>query len=50
VAYAYNVKTIYISHSNGTELILTGFAGIDVLGAEDQCIFGGVLKTVRVVQ
>ena len=49
VAFAYKVKSVYISHSNGTELILTGFAGIDVLGAEDQCIFGGVLKTVRVV-
>jgi hypothetical protein len=48
IAYDYQVKTIYISHSNGTELIFTGFAGIDVFGAEDQCVFGGVLKTVRV--
>jgi hypothetical protein len=49
VAFAYKVKTIYISHSNGTELIFTGFAGIDILGAEDSCVFGGVLRTVRVV-
>jgi hypothetical protein len=47
-AYDYQVKTIYIAHSNGTELIFTGFAGIDVFGAEDQCVFGGVLKTLRV--
>jgi hypothetical protein len=46
--FAYRVRTLYISHSNGTELIFTGFAGIDVLGADDQCVFGGVLKTVRV--
>ena len=30
-------------------MIFTGFVGIDVLGAEDQCVFGGVLKVLKVV-
>jgi hypothetical protein len=45
--FAYKVGTIYITHSNGTELILTAYAGIDILGAQDQCVFGGVLKVVN---
>ena len=48
-AFAFRVGSIYISHSNGTEMIFTGYAGIDVLGAEDQCVFGGVLKSVKAV-
>jgi CARDB len=46
-AFAYKVGSIYINHSNGTQLLFTGYAGIDVLGAEDQCVFGGVLKVVN---
>jgi hypothetical protein len=48
-AFAYRVGTIYITHSNGTELVFTGYAGIDVLGADDQCVFSGVLKKVKEV-
>jgi hypothetical protein len=46
-AFGYKVGTIFIQHSNGTQLIFTGYAGIDVLGIEDQCVFGGTLKVVR---
>jgi hypothetical protein len=46
-AFGYRVGTIYINHSGGTQLIFTGYAGIDVLGADDQCVFGGTLKVVK---
>jgi hypothetical protein len=48
-AFAYRVGTIYINHSNGTELVFTGYAGIDVLGVGDNCVFSGVIKRVKVV-
>jgi hypothetical protein len=47
-AFAYRVSTIYINHSNGTELVFTGYAGIDVLGVGDNCVFSGVIKRVKV--
>jgi hypothetical protein len=46
-AFAYKVNTIYITHSNGTQLLFTGFAGIDVAGAGDNCIFGGTVKVIK---
>ena len=46
-AFAYKVGTIYIDPSGGTELICTGYAGVDVLRAEDQCMFGGTLKVLK---
>jgi hypothetical protein len=39
--YAYQFKSIYIAHSGGTEILLNVYAGIDVLGADDKCVFGG---------
>jgi CARDB len=48
-AFAYRVGSIYINHSNGTELVFTGYAGIDVLGVGDNCVFSGVIKRVKVV-
>jgi CARDB len=48
-AFAYRFSTIYINHSNGTELIFTGYAGIDVVGVGDNCVFSGVIKRVKVV-
>jgi hypothetical protein len=44
---AYKLGTIYISHSGGTEVLLTMYAGIDVLGAGNQCVFGGQAQTLH---
>jgi hypothetical protein len=46
-AFAYKVGTIFINHSNGTQLLFTGYAGVDVFGAEDQCVFGGTLRVLK---
>ena len=48
-AFAYKVGSIYVNHSNGTEFVFTGYAGIDVVGAEDQCVFSGVVTKVKTV-
>jgi hypothetical protein len=44
---AYKVGSIYISHSNGTEFVFTGYAAIDTLGVGDNCAFGGVVTVVK---
>jgi hypothetical protein len=38
---AYKFGTIYISTDGGTEVLMTAYAGIDVLGVGDNCVFGG---------
>jgi hypothetical protein len=43
----YKVATIYVNHSRGTEFIMTAYAGIDVLGVGDRCVFGGFVKVLQ---
>jgi hypothetical protein len=43
----------YVVHTNGTELLFEGYAGVDTLGAgtptddaDDRCVFGGTVTAI----
>ena len=36
-----------IVHSSGTQFIFSGWAGIDVLGVDDKCTFGGIVEVIQ---
>jgi hypothetical protein len=39
--------SVLVATSNGTEFVLNAFAGIDVLGVGDQCVFGGGITVIK---
>lgn len=43
---AFRSGSIYVATSTGTEFILNAYAGVDVLGADDDCVFGGSVTVV----
>ena len=43
---AFRNGSIYVATSTGTEFILNAYVGVDVLGADDRCVFGGTVTTV----
>ena len=45
--FGFRSVTGWVSHSNGMELIISAYAGIDVLGVGDKCVFGGVVTVVN---
>jgi hypothetical protein len=46
-ATAFKVGSLYVAHSGGLEFTFNGYAGIDVLGVGDRCVFGGVVTVVN---
>ena len=45
--YAFRSVSATIVHSSGTQFIFPGWAGIDVLGVDDKCTFGGVVEVIQ---
>jgi len=43
---AFRSGSVYVATSTGTEFILNAYVGVDVLGADDQCVFGGSVTQV----
>jgi len=43
---AFRSGSVYVATSGGTEFILNAYVGVDVLGADDQCVFGGSVTPV----
>jgi CARDB protein len=46
-AFAFRSVTGWVSHSNGMELMITAYVGIDVLDVGDRCVAGGVVTVVN---
>jgi hypothetical protein len=48
-AWAFGFKSVtgWVSHSNGMELIISAYAGIDVLDVGDRCVFSGTVTVVN---
>jgi len=44
---AFKASSIYVATSGGTEFAFHAYAGIDVLGVGDRCVYGGVVTLVH---
>jgi hypothetical protein len=44
---AFKASSIYVATSGGTEFAFHAYAGIDVLGVGDRCVFGGVVTLIH---
>jgi hypothetical protein len=46
-AFGFRSYTGWVSHSSGLDLIVSAYAGIDVLGVGDRCVFSGLVTVVN---